>query len=61
MRIINEILLKILEKLMKNNFLKSFRIFKNLLNIRDKLSTLLNIRVSDLLMIRYEILKMRIF
>ena len=53
MRIVNEILLKILEKL-KNNFFKMFLILKNLLKIRENLCTLLNI--WHLLMIRKEIL-----
>ena len=53
MRIVNEILLKILEKL-KNNFKKVFESWKTLLKIRENLCTLLNI--WDLLMIRKEIL-----
>ena len=53
MRIVNEILLKILEKL-KNNFYKVFESWKNLLKLRENLCTLLNI--WDLLMIRKEIL-----
>ena len=44
MRIVNEILLKIIEKLKKNKFLKKvFESWINLLKIRENLSTLLNI------------------
>ena len=42
MRIVNEILLKIIEKL-KNNFLKVCESWINLLKIRENLYTLLNI------------------
>ena len=52
MRIVNEILLKILEKL-KNNFKNVFESWKNLLKIRENLCTMLN--TWDLLMIRKEI------
>ena len=40
MRIVNEILLKIWEKLKKNNFFKIIWILKNLLKIRDKLCSM---------------------
>ena len=44
MRIVNEILLKIIEKLKKNKFLKNvFESWINLLKIREKLCTLFNI------------------
>ena len=44
MRIVNEILLKIIDKLKKNkNFLKVFESWINLLKIRENLCTLLNI------------------
>ena len=44
MRIVNEILLKIIEKLKKNKlFLKVFESWTNLLKIRENLCTLLKI------------------
>ena len=43
MRIVNEILLKIIEKLKKSKFKKHFESWINLLKIREDLCTLLNI------------------